>query len=110
MSGSVIERGETKIVDGLIFHDDQPIEWDEADKRAGFQLDRRRAWAFVNGELCECIRWTQACSGCSCDCGDGYGCSHGAGGCSECGYQGVVRQGMWLPVSLDVRSNRSPKP
>lgn len=99
MSGSVIERGETTIVDGVIIHDDQPVTWEAADQRAGFRLDRRKAWGFLEGKLCETIRWTQACSGCSCDCGDGYGCNHGAGGCQECGYTGRVRQAMWMPYS-----------
>lgn len=43
-------------------------------------------------------RWTRECSGCSCDCGDGYGCSHGAGGCDECGYTGKRREEMWIPL------------
>lgn len=97
MVGSVIARGQTDVVDGIIHHDDRPLSWDEADKLAGFRLDRRKSWAFLNGKLCEPVRWTQSCSGCSCDCGDGYGCGHGAGGCEECGYHGRVRLCMWVP-------------
>jgi hypothetical protein len=92
--GRVIERGETTIGDdGLIYHDDKPLTWEEADARAGRRLDRRKAWAFVKGQLCEAISWTQACSGCSYDNGfDARG-----GGCEECGYHGVRRESMWLP-------------
>lgn len=50
-------------------------------------LDRRRvyslAWDDVLGTM---ESFVGACSGCSCDCHPG--CSHGAGGCSECGYTG----------------------
>jgi hypothetical protein len=97
MSGSVIIRGETTIVDGLIYHDDQPISWDAADEKAGFRLDRRKAWAFVEGRLSELIRWTQACSGCS------YQFEPRGGGCDECGYHGVVRNGCWVPASINAR-------
>lgn len=100
MAGSVIVRHGHTIIDQCIHYDDRPLAWAEADKRAGFRLDRRRAWAFVNGELCQSIRWTDTCSGCSCDCGDGYPCSHGAGGCEECGYQGKVRNAMWMPARI----------
>lgn len=90
MTGSVIVRGETTVVDGLIYHDDKHLTWPEADEQAGFRLDRRKSWAFVEGELCESISWTQSCSGCSYPDGSN-------GGCSECGYHGVVRSGMWIP-------------
>lgn len=50
-------------------------------------LDRRKvyslAWDDVLGTM---ESFVGACSGCSCDCHPG--CSHGAGGCSECGYTG----------------------
>ena len=92
MSGSVIVRGETRVVDQRIYHDDQPISWEEADQRAGRRLDRRKAWAFVNGDLCETASWTQSCSGCS-DSMDERGM-----GCSECGHHGVVRESMWVPA------------
>lgn len=95
MTGSVIVRGETTIDDrGYIHHDDQPISWDEADKRAGRRLDRRKAWAFVEGQLCESATWTQACSGCA------YGFEERGGGCHECGYHGVVRCAQWVPAIL----------
>lgn len=90
MSGGVIVRGETTVVDGRIYHDDQRLPWDEADQRAGFRLDRRKAWAFVEGELCESVSWTESCSGCVYPDGTNDGCS-------ECGYHGKVRRGMWVP-------------
>lgn len=96
MSGRVIVRGETTIVDQRIIHDDQPLSWDEADKRAGFRLDRRKAWAFVEGELCEAVSWTQSCSGCN------YESEARGGGCDECGYHGVVRNSMWVPYSARI--------
>jgi hypothetical protein len=95
MSGSVIVRGETTVVDGLIYHDDSPLPWDAADARAGRRLDRRKAWAFVEGQLCELIRWTQACSGCR------YGFEERGGGCSECGHHGIVRNAMWCPATTN---------
>lgn len=48
-------------------------------------------------------RWTIACTGCSCDCGDGYPCGHGASGCSECGYTGKRRDAMWLPLPIRIQ-------
>ena len=92
--GSVIVRGETTIVDQMIYHDDQPITWEDADARAGRRLDRRRAWAFVEGTLCTSISWTQACSGC------GYGFEDRGSGCSECGHHGVTREAMWVPEPM----------
>jgi hypothetical protein len=41
MTGSVIVRGETEIIDQHIIHHDTPLSWEEADQRAGFRLDRR---------------------------------------------------------------------
>jgi len=41
---------------------------------------------------------TVDCSGCSCDCGDGYGCSHEASGCSECGHTGKRRMTFGFPA------------
>jgi len=96
MGGSVIIRGETIYNgDGTFTHDDKPMSWQDADKQAGFRLDRRKAWAFVDQELCEMCRWTDTCSGCSCDCGC-YG-DHGNAGCEECGYTGRSRRGQWIP-------------
>lgn len=67
-----------------------------ADKLAGRRLDRRRNYLIAKGEVRQLHTWTQNCSGCS-DCNEHRPGSRGAG-CSECGYHGVVRQGMYLPL------------
>ncbi|AYO76411.1 hypothetical protein [Sphingobium yanoikuyae] len=90
MTGRVIVRGETEIIDERIVHHDTPLSWEEAYQRAGFRLDRRKAWGFVEGRLCEAVSWTESCSGCSYPDGSNEGCS-------ECGYHGRVRRGMWVP-------------
>lgn len=60
------------------------------------KLDRRHKWESWNGDLCYPYRFTMSCSGCACDCSDGYGCNHGNAGCPECGYTGKRR--MVVPV------------
>lgn len=55
------------------------------------KLDRRHKWYEFNGELIFDGKYTTPCTGCSCDCSDGYGCSHGNSGCGECGYTGKRR-------------------
>jgi hypothetical protein len=52
------------------------------------KLDRRHKWYEFCGELIYDGKYTAPCSGCSCDCSDGYGCNHGNSGCHECGYKG----------------------
>jgi hypothetical protein len=99
MPGSVIVRGETRIIGGRIHHDDKQITWSEADALAGRRLDRRKSWAFINGELCDAISWTQNCSGCAYD--DGYHSIRGDG-CQECGYHGVVRNSQWVPAIFNA--------
>lgn len=51
------------------------------------------------GVMCEVVKYTHPCSGCSCDCSDGYGCDHGNSGCHECGYQGKRRVVMYIPLT-----------
>lgn len=52
-------------------------------------LDRRKVYCVgCFGELASDSKYTGDCNGCSCDCGDPYGCSHGCAGCDECGYTG----------------------
>lgn len=97
MSGSAKIRHGSSVVDGLIQYDETPLAWIDADQRAGFRLDRRKAWAFVEGRLCEMISWTDACSGCR------YGFKERGSGCNECGHHGVVREAMWVPYSTDQR-------
>jgi len=52
------------------------------------KLDRRHKWHEWMGELIYDHKYTHPCSGCRCDCSDGYGCNHGNSGCHECGYTG----------------------
>lgn len=95
-----------------------PIHWTEAEKILGYKVNRRRKYftqseegksvdnpyAFKDFSVFTYGEWTLPCSGCSCDCGDGYGCSHGAGGCSECGYTGKRRDGMHTPYNIEDRT------
>ena len=55
--------------------------------------EERLVYTVLDGKLAAEARFTDKCTGCACDCGDGYPCSHGCGGCHECGYTGkrVVR-------------------
>lgn len=87
------------------------IGWREAEALLGAKVNRRlkfytqtdaghaNEW-FTEYKVFTYTEWTHACSGCSCDCGDGYGCSHGAGGCEECGFSGKRRQGMHTPYII----------
>ena len=61
--------------------------------------DRRKVYCLtMDGEVGTLERFTDVCSGCRCDCGDGYPCSHGAGGCDECGYTGKRVTLFGVPV------------
>ena len=59
-------------------------------------LDRRHKWEVFEGKVCHPAKISLPCSGCSCDCGDGYGCNHEPAGCRECGGSGKRR--MIFPV------------
>lgn len=104
MSRSVIERLGYEIDgDGLIHYNEKPVPWSEADIRAGFRLDRRKNWAFVDSHICESISWSQPCSGCY----EGFDCENGKGmGCRECGYQGRVRNGAWVPADAMMEARK----
>ena len=90
MAKAIIRHGHTVDERGYIHYDETALDWPDADTKAGFRLDRRKNWAFVDGELCESIGWTESCSGCVYPDGTNEGCS-------ECGYHGRVRSGMWVP-------------
>lgn len=95
MAGSVFTRhGHTIDDSGRIHYDESPCSWEEADKIAGRRLDRRRAYAVIDGEVHGLVRWTAKCSGC-----DG-------GGCTECGYHGVVRDGAYCPLDVLEQEGR----
>ena len=65
------------------------------------KLDRRRKYGTHLGELIYSIKYTAPCSGCSCDCSDGYGCNHGNAGCQECGYKG--KRIDYAPVPIQTK-------
>ncbi len=65
------------------------------------KLDRRKLYCVgMSGELATVEVSTVNCSGCSCDCGDGYGCSHGCSGCEWCGYTGKRKTSFPDPVRV----------
>lgn len=76
----------------VITHAERRISWQRADKIAGRRLDRRKNYMVIKGQVCSAVNFTTRCSGCSEDVYDDRG-----GGCSECGYHGVVRQSYWMP-------------
>lgn len=113
--GKVIKRiGQAKIIDGCIYHNDQPSTHQDAERLYGRKLDRRKSYAIIRDDetkklqVCECITWTHSCSGCF-ETGDYGGGAHlypyddkaqchiGAG-CRECGFMGKVRTSMWMPL------------
>jgi hypothetical protein len=83
----VIERHGHSIDDGgWIHYDDRPATYERAEQLSGRKLDRRKNYAIIDGGVCESIHFTRECSGCD------------SSGCDECGYQGVVRDGHWVPL------------
>lgn len=104
MAGSAKIRNGTRVSsDGTIHHNDTLMSWPDADNRAGFRLDRRKAWCFIPNEqglpdLCEAISWSSACSGCTEVPEMTSGPDRGSG-CSECGYTGRIRNAQWVPYA-----------
>lgn len=102
MSGSVIMRTSHEEVEGSIIHNDRAMSWEEADKRAGFRLDRRRSWAFIPHEndsgvpeLCSLVTFSRSC--CDCTDEDPYRAGAKGWGCSACGYTGRCRAAYFVP-------------
>jgi len=102
MTGSVIERLGHEVVEQEIIFSERAVTWDEADKRAGFRLDRRKRWAFIKSDLggvpdlCDCVELTAECS--ECRSSGEYWCPTGRGhGCECCGYTGRERRSEWVP-------------
>ena len=92
------------------------ITWQEAKELLGHKVNRRKKfytqsdqgkenadnpYAFPCHKVFTYSEWSYPCSGCDCDCGNVYGCNHGAGGCDECGYTGKRREGMHLPYVIE---------
>lgn len=93
MTGSVIARK-----NGV----DTPLTFKQGDALAGFRLDRRKAWAFIETErdgidLCEMITWSQHCTGC-CEYPEMTTPPGRGSGCHECGYTGRVRRRQFVPA------------
>ena len=65
---------------------DDPSTFEAAEAIAGRRLDRRKNYAIIQGEVRQLATWTSTCSGCE------------GSGCSECGYTGRRRGGMWVPL------------
>jgi hypothetical protein len=91
MAGSVIERMGCLIAGETVRYDDRPGNFAEAERLAGRRLDRRRAYAIVDGVLHEACSFSRPCSGCSED-------GRRGAGCSECGHTGISRQSHWIPL------------
>lgn len=84
------------------------LTWHEAEKRTGCRLDRRRAY-YANGAgvvVVEEALPSEPCTGCheyiegQCYCKT-VPCV--GSGCHECGYQGRVRQRLFMPVMAKDR-------
>lgn len=108
MVGSVIFRSGHKVVDGIIVHNDRDMSWFEADKRAGFRLNRRKSWAFIPQhdalgipELCSKVTFGRACYDCIDE--EPYQVLSKGRGCSSCGYSGRVREAYFVPFSRGGR-------
>lgn len=69
-----------------------------------YKLDGRVKWFAYNGYITRSIKFTMPCSGCSCDCSDGYGCNHSNSGCHECGYTGK-RIDSYPCQAFDINGN-----
>lgn len=83
----------------------KPATYEEAERLAGFKLDRRLNYSITQvGEVEEDGVVTLACSGCRCGCEGGCSCGTGERGygCHECGYTGRRRVYFGFPA-------RSPK-
>ena len=92
---TVIERhGHHVDGDGWIHYDGRPSSFETAEAIAGKRLDRRKNYAIIDCQVCECAEWSQGCSGCQ----DGAGTGTGHG-CEECGYTGRRRMSQWVPLA-----------
>ena len=78
-------------------HEVMPSTIETAEALAGVRLDRRRVYAIINREVCATSSWTQSCSGCNSD--DPCRADEQGAGCDECGYTGLCRVSMWIPLS-----------
>lgn len=96
--GSVIQRHGVTVENGNIIYDDRPSTFEAAEKLYGQRLDRRKSYAIIEGKVCEVVRWTDRCSGCS---GDHENLYQQGMGCWECGYTGKSRRSVWSPLAAN---------
>lgn len=101
MAGSVIRRRRVSIVDEMVVPDDIASSFEEADLLAGHRVDRRKAYAIIDDNLCELVRWTQACTGCT-EVPEMTTTPARGLGCRECGYAGRVRHSYFYPCDTAV--------
>ena len=73
-----------------------PTTYERAEAVAGRRLDRRRAYAIIDGRVHRLVRWSEDCSGCT-EYSMGYRI-FGPAGCDECGYTGKRRRREWVPL------------
>lgn len=92
--------------------DDRQIPARKAEEILGFNIDKRRSYALINGQVCKLVRFTQSCSGCF-EGGECMGNAHNypydqkarchiGSGCHECGYTGKRVNESWVPVPEDI--------
>lgn len=85
------------------------IDWQEAERRLGHAVDRRRSYARDGRQVLQLVRWVHSCSGCF-EGGEYMGNAHNypydakagchvGSGCSECGCTGKRRDAQWVPYS-----------
>lgn len=96
-----IRHGHEITQQGHIHYNEIPITWDHADELAGFRLDRRRRWCFIDGKPFYSVSWSQHCSGCT-QYPEMSDPPEKGLGCSECGYQGRVKASAFIPYSRKV--------
>ena len=72
------------------------MTWQEAEQRTGLRLDRRLTYCDSGGEVCQHVRFSEACSGCD-PSGENEISSRGTG-CESCGYTGRRRRIELVPV------------
>lgn len=77
---------------------EEPSTYERADAIAGSRLDRRKNYAIIEGDVCEEVRWSLHCSGCT-ETPESTSPAHRGAGCHECGYTGRTREAMFLPLT-----------
>lgn len=83
--------------------DPRQVTWEKAEAKFGKRLDRRLAYAIIDDEVCELVKCTTCCSGCT-EVPEMTSAPEQGMGCYECGYTGKTVQRHWVPAtSLDFK-------